>query len=192
KAVDALDEIDNTIAQSLATANGTIYIVTGTIISPTSLLAIQQFKAKYPNTKHIQYDPISYSGILLANEATFGQKALPSYHFGKADTVFSLAADFLGTWINPNEYANAFLKNRKITANNTVMNKQYQVEGMMSKTDTNADERATCKPYEYGKVATALYNAITSGTAPTLASENLNKLITKAANDLKKGNGLVI
>ncbi len=191
-AVDTFDEIDTAIAQALANANGTIYLVTGTIISPTSKIVIEQFKSKYPNVKHIQYDPISYSGILLANQATFGQKALPSYNFGNADTVFSLAADFLGTWINPNEFGNGFMKNRKITAKNPVMNKHYQVEGMMSMTGTNADERATCKPSEYGKVATALYNAIVSGTAPNLPSENLNKLLTKAAKDLKKGNGLVV
>jgi molybdopterin-containing oxidoreductase family iron-sulfur binding subunit len=52
--------------------------------------------------------------------------------------------------------------------------------------------RATCKPSEMGAVAVALYNAVTSGAAPSLPSKRLNDLVTKAAADLKKGNGLVV
>src|SRR5690625_5665354 len=63
---------------------------------------------------------------------------------------------------------------------------------MLSMTGANADDRATCRPSEYGKVAAALYDAITSGTNPSFASENLNILIKNAAADLKSGNGLVV
>lgn len=191
EAVDTFDAIDTPIKAALQANKGDMYLVTGSIISPTTQLIINEFVSKYPNAKHLQYDPISYSGMILANENSFGKKAIPSYHFDNAKTVFSLGADFLGTWLSPSEFNAGFMKTRKVSAKNLGMSKHYQVEGMMSMTGSNADERATCKPSEYGKVATALYNAITTGAKPSLGTDALNILVTKAANDLKNG-GLVV
>ncbi|MFT4062126.1 MAG: TAT-variant-translocated molybdopterin oxidoreductase [Edaphocola sp.] len=194
KPVDKFEAVDAPIAQALAGA-GAVYLVTGTILSPTSKEVINRFLAKYPGSKHIQYDPVSYSGLLLANEASYGKRAIPDYRFGDAQTVFSLGADFLGTWISPVEYSGGFLKNRKIKSKdgkNVTMNKLYQVEGIMSLTGANADERATCKPSEYGKVAAALYAAVSTGTKADVGSKKLNALIDAAAADLKKGKGLVV
>ncbi len=195
KSVDTFEKIDTPITQALAAANGEIYLVTGTIISPTTKEVINRFLSRYPNARHIQYDPVSYSGMLLANEASYGKKAMPSYHFDEAETIFSLGADFLGTWLSPVEFSSGYIKNRKINARDgksVRMNKHYQVEAVMSMTGANADERATCKPSEFGNVAAALYAAVTSGTAPAFKSKKLNDLVTSAARDLKKGKGLVV
>lgn len=194
KPVDTWDKIDTPVAQALAAANGSVYLLTGTIVSPTTKEVINRFLAKYPNGKHIQYDPVSYSGMLLANEMSYGKRAIPSYHFDKVQTVFSIGADFLGTWLDAVSYSAAFAKTRQINgkdAKTATMSKHYQVEGMMSLSGANADDRATCKPSEYGKVAAALYGALT-GAAANTGSKNLDKLIAAAAADLKKGNGLVV
>jgi len=192
KSVDSFKKVDDPITQALAAGGGTVYIVTGSVLSPTTKDTISRFIAKYPNAKHIQYDPVSYSGMILANEASFGKKALPSYHFDKARTIFSIGADFLGTWLSPAEFTMGYTANRKVSAQNPTMSKHYQVESMMTITGATADERATCKPSEYGKIAAALYNAITTGAAPSFPSKKLNTMITKAAADLKSGNGLVV
>lgn len=196
KPVDTFAKVDEPIKQALAAVgSGIIYLVTGTVISPTLNQVINNFLAKYPTAKHIQYDPVSYSGMILANEASYGKRSIPSYHFDKAQTVFSLGADFLGTWLSPVEFTVGYMKNRRVKgseAKNATMSKHYQVEVMTTPTGISADERATCKPSEYGAVAAALYNAITTGAAPSFASAKLNKVIVSAAADLKKGNGLVI
>ncbi|MBX9449598.1 MAG: hypothetical protein KL787_07760 [Taibaiella sp.] len=72
------------------------------------------------------------------------------------------------------------------------MSKHYQVEAMMTTSGASADERATCKPSQYGAVAKALLDAVTSGTKPGFPSEKLNTLIVNAAKDLKAGSGLVV
>ncbi|KAA5533352.1 4Fe-4S dicluster domain-containing protein [Taibaiella lutea] len=192
--VSTWDKVDAPITQALANAGGAVYLVTGTINSPTTKEIINRFLAKYPGSKHIQYDAVSYSGMLLANEMSYGKRALPTYHFDKVQTVFSIGADFLCTWLAPVEFSAGFSKTRKILgkdAKNATMSKHYQVEGMMTLSGANADERATCKPSEYGKVASALYAAITGGSVNT-GSKNVDKLIVAAAADLKKGNGLVV
>ena len=58
---------------------------------------------KIPGLKHVQYDADSFSGMLMANETTFGKKAIPSSNFANAKVIVSLGADFLGTWLNPVE-----------------------------------------------------------------------------------------
>ncbi len=184
--------IDRRILDGLKAATGQAYLLTGTIISPTTREVINQFIARYPNVKHVMYDPISYSGMLLANEASYGKRALPAYHFDRAQTVFSLGADFLGTWLSPIEYAKQYSTRRRVSARNLSMSRHYQVESIHTITGAKADERAVCKPSEMGAVAVALYNAIVSGTQPSFQSRKLNNTIMKAADDLKRGNGLVV
>ena len=184
------DAIDRMVKEGIGGKPG--YLVTASILSPTTKEIITQFLAKFPNIKHIVYDAYSYSGMLLANEVCYGKRTLPSYHFDKANTIVSIGADFLGTWIAPIEYAKAYSKGRKISARNIKLSKHYQVEALQTITGGAADERATCKPSEMGAVAVALYNAIANGAQPSLSSPKLNSLVTKAAADLKKGNGLVV
>lgn len=184
------DAVDRAIKEGLAGKQG--YLVTSTIISPTTKEVIAQFLVKYPGIKHITYDAISYSGMLQANEACYGKRTLPTYHFDKAETVVSLGADFLGTWLSPVEFSKGYAQKRKISAKNTSISKHYHVESIHTITGGAADERATCKPSEMGKVVVALYNAVVNGTAPSLPGTKLNALVTAAAADLKKGNGMVV
>ena len=184
------DAIDKMVKEGLGGKPG--YLVTASLLSPTTKEVIAQFLAKFPNVKHIVYDAYSYSGMLLANEASYGKRTLPSYHFDKANTIVSIGADFLGTWIAPIEYAKAYAQGRKISAKNMKISKHYHVEAMHTITGASADHRATCKPSEMGGVAVALYNAVANGTAPSLGSAKLNELVKNAAADLKKGNGLVV
>ncbi|MBS1584865.1 MAG: TAT-variant-translocated molybdopterin oxidoreductase [Bacteroidetes bacterium] len=185
------DAIDRQVKEALAANAGKpAYLLTGSILSPTTKDIISQFTAKYPNVKHVVYDPISYSGMLLANEASYGKRTLPSYHFDKAQTIVSLGADFLGTWLSPAEFAKGYAAGRRVSAKNPKMSKHYQVESMHTISGASADHRVTCKPSEIGAVAVALYNAVTGGASSM--SGKLGEMITKAAADLKKGNGLVV
>jgi MoCo/4Fe-4S cofactor protein with predicted Tat translocation signal len=184
------DAIDRMVKEGIGNKAG--YLVTSSILSPTTNEIITQFLAKYPNVKHIVYDPISYSGMLQANEACYGKRTLPTYHFDKAKTIVSIGADFLGTWLSPIEFSKGYSKGRKVSAKNLSLSKHYQVEATQTITGAAADHRVTCKPSEKAHVAVALYNAIVSGAEPSLSSRNLNKWVMSAAADLKKGSGLVV
>ena len=187
------DAIDHTLAEALEANKGKAFVIlTSSILSPTTKDIIAQFIAKYPNTKHVVSDPVSYSGMLLANEACYGKKTLPTYHFDKANTIVSLGADFLGTWISPVEFAKHYGMGRKISAAKPQMSRHYHVEGHHSITGANADHRAVCKPSEMGSVAVALYNAVVNGTEASFKNKALNELVKNAAKDLKAGNGMVV
>ncbi len=186
------EAVDKMVKDALsANAGKQGYLVTSSIISPTTKEVINQFVAKYPNFKHISYDAVSYSGMLLANEACYGKRALPSYHFDKAKTIVGIGADFLGTWLAPVEFAKQYGDARKISAKSPEMAKHYHIEANHTISGAAADERAVCKPSEYGAVALALYHAV-NGTAPSFANKKLNETLSRAAADLKKGNGIVV
>lgn len=189
--VSSLDAFDKMLGEALTGA--AVALVTPTITSPTTKQIITEFLAKYPGSRHVQYDGISYSGILSANEASYGKRAVPSYDFGKAKVVVSLAADFLGTWLNHVEYQKGYAKLRKVGEKNPEMSKHYHFESMMSMTGSNADERYTHKPSEAGVVAAALLSAV-SGQAISGVSDSVKKGVEKAAKDLlaNKGAGLVV
>jgi MoCo/4Fe-4S cofactor protein with predicted Tat translocation signal len=186
------EAIDQKVNEAMTAAAGSpVYLITSTINSPTVLNAINAFTTKFSNVKHVMYDAMSYSGLLDAAALTTGKRAIPHFHFDKAQTIVSIGADFLGTWLHPAAFAKAYSKGRKINKETKTMSKHYQIEGAMTITGGSADERATCRPSEFGKAAVALLGAI-NGTTANTGSKNLDKLITAAAADLKKGNGLVV
>jgi molybdopterin-containing oxidoreductase family iron-sulfur binding subunit len=88
-----------------ALSKGTVRILTSSIISPSTKAVIAEFKAKYPNTKHITYDAISYNALTIANKNVFGKSVVPSYDFSKAKIVVGIACDFLGNWLSGEEFS---------------------------------------------------------------------------------------
>lgn len=187
------EQLDKTVIEALA-SSGPVVLLTGTVASPTTKQVINEFIAKYPGTRHVQYDAISYSGMLLANEAAFGTRSLPVYRFENAKVVVSLGADFLGTWLDPVAFQRGYTANRKVRQGNPEMSKHYQFESMLSMTGANADERFTHKPSEDGQVALALLNAVNAAGVSGISNAKLKAGIEKAAADLRAagGNALVV
>ena len=67
----------------IAQKNGKIVILAGSVISPTTLKLFEDFKAEYPTTEVVYYDPVSYAAVKIANYKTFGRPVIPSYRFDK-------------------------------------------------------------------------------------------------------------
>src|ERR1700761_1246947 len=146
------DQIDAFVKSELAAikAGGKkIRIVSSTINSPSTLAVIADFIAQFPNTKHINYDAVSYTGIIQANQNSFGKAVLPHYRFDKADVIVSFGADFLGSWISQAEFMNQYVTNRNSKSlAEKKMSRHIQFETGMSVTGTNADVRIPVKPSE--------------------------------------------
>lgn len=175
-----------------------IRIVSSSVNSPSTLAVIADFINTYPNTAHIQYDPVSYTGIIKANENSFGKAVLPKYNFDKADLIVSFGADFLGTWISGEEFTSQYVSNRNNTSlSKGKMSRHIQFEAGMSLTGTNADTRLPIKLSEEGPALITLYNAITGnnlagGVLPNnTAAEKAIKLAGKELAQMK-GRGLVV
>ncbi|MCC7401464.1 MAG: TAT-variant-translocated molybdopterin oxidoreductase [Chitinophagaceae bacterium] len=188
--IPTFEQLDKMIGDALAgLGTAPVALLTSTLVSPSSQEIIDAFLKKF-NGIHVQYDGVSYSGMLEANQATFGKKEIPQYNFDKANLIVSLGADFLATWLSPVEFAHQYAKGRRIDEKNPVMSKHYQFESYLSTTGSSADERFTHRPSETGAVALALYAALGgNASAPALADEKLKNGIAKVANDLKAASG---
>ena len=192
--VPTFEQFDKLVTNAITGLGGApVVLLTETLVSPSTKQIISEFLAKFPGGKHIQTDAVSYSGMLLANEASGNGRKLPTYRFDKAKIIVSLGADFLGTWLSPVEFNRGYAKGRKIDEKNPQMSKHYQFESFLSMTGANADERFTHRPSETGQVALALLSALNgSVTAPAITDNNLKAAISKVAAELNANRGAAL
>jgi len=191
--------LDTEIAGKLkGLGSAKIALITSTIHGPSSLKAIEAFKTSYPSVDHVTYDAVSYSGILDANEADFGKRALPTYKFDTAKVIVSFGADFLGTWISPVEFSKGYTKHRQPSVEGG-MSKHIQFESAMSMTGTNADFRFPMRASQEALYVATLYNYIAIATGAKQIpvpqqGELAGNSIKKTADALvkAKGSSLVI
>jgi molybdopterin-containing oxidoreductase family iron-sulfur binding subunit len=175
-----------------------IRIVSSTVNSPSTKAVIADFSSQYPNTKHVQVDAVSYTGIIKANENSFGKAVLPRYRFDKANLIVSFGADFLGTWISPLEFSRQYVSKRNnASLEGKKMSRHIQFETGLSLTGSNADARLPLKPSEEGIALLNLYAALggsVSGSKPLANNPNAEKAIALAAKELSaaKGSSLVL
>ncbi|HEY4789313.1 MAG TPA: TAT-variant-translocated molybdopterin oxidoreductase, partial [Bacteroidales bacterium] len=139
-----------------------IVLLTSTIFSPSTLKAIEEFKSVYPNAKIVNYDVVSYSGIVDAYKETTEKNGIPYPLFDKADVIVSFGADFLGTWFFPTEFTLAYVSKRKVAKGYYKMSRHIQYESSLSLTGSNADERIQIRPSEESVILANLYNLIAS------------------------------
>ena len=167
---------------AIQNAGGAIRIVSSSIYSPSTNAVIADFKSKYSNTEHVQYDANSVSGLLKANQISFGKYSLPSYDFSKAEVIVSFGADFLGTWVSPIEFSKQYAKGKKLGKSKKTMVRHYQIETNLSLTGSNADTRLPIRPSQEGLYVAELYNSLTSAKINTASVKNAT--ISKIASDL--------
>ncbi len=194
-----VDEAITTELAAIAASGGQIRILSSTILSPSTKQIINDFIAKYPTAKHVTYDAVSCTGVLKANESSFGKKVVPNYRFDKADLIVSVGADFLGTWISPVEFATQYASRRKVYKENRKMNRHVQVESYLSLTGSNADTRIPVKPTQENSALLHLYNVVASRSgAQNISLPELDAVVksslAKVGDELvaAKGKSLVV
>lgn len=187
------DKVDAEIGDKLkaAAAAGKVVLFSSTVYSPSTLAVINAFGKSLGEGKfeHLQYDGISYSGILDANEKSFGSRSIPSYNFSKAKVIVGVGCDFLGTWISPTEFSADYIVNRKVSSKKKDMSRHIQIESVPTITGYKADTRIPVKPSDELSSLVDLYNVIVAGGAAK------NAKVGKAAEELKAagaGNALVV
>jgi MoCo/4Fe-4S cofactor protein with predicted Tat translocation signal len=193
------DDADAGVVRALdaaVMAGKKVRVLTGTVNSPSTQAAIKKFGEKAgENFGHVSYDAISYSGMLEANEASFGEAFLPDYDFSKAKTIVSVAADFLSEWLFSNDYVGQYIQNR--VPENGWMSNHFQFESIMSVTGSNADARKPIKPSQEGLVVASIYNQIArkAGAATiSVSTSEVDELCALAADKLwaDKGSSLMV
>lgn len=191
--IDGKEVTFEAIDKALAGAvGGNVVILTSTITSPSTKAIIAEFLAKNPGSRHVTYDAVSYSAMLQANEATYGVRGIPSYHFENAKAIVSLGADFLGTWLSPVEFSKQYAAGKKIDEKNPSMSKHIHFESVASLTGSNADEKYLHRPSETGAIAAALLSAVNGQGVSGISDAKLKAGIEKAAKALNENKGAAL
>ena len=187
------DNADKQITEFLTklyTENKEVVLLTPTVISPSTLAVIRQFTSKYRNVTHIQYDSSPASGMLSANNESFGNECIPSYHFDKAELIVSFGADFLGTWLCPVEYTKQYAVTRNLTNGEKKISKHIQLEANLSLTGSNADKRIPIKPSHEKIILANLYNELVETYGKKkIPSPSSPVDVSSLAKDIKKNHG---
>lgn len=155
-----------------------IVILSNSLFSPSTKKIISDFQDKYPTTKHIIYDAISYSNALSASEKVFGKRALPMYDLSKAKVIVGFKADFLNDW-NGGHMQNAYIKAKK-PGNQMV--KHIQIESNLSLTGANADIRIPLKPSKISQLLLNVYEALMKGFSKDKKANEIANLLQSVGN----------
>jgi len=189
-------DVDKVVASNLrkvASEGGKIRLMTSTLASPSTELAISEFiKNIGGDFEWVKYDAISYSAIREANKMNFGEAIIPDYYFEKADTIVSIAADFMSNWLMPTKFRTGYGLKRK--PENGQISRFFQFESIMSLSGANADYRTMVKPSENGAVAAAILKHVGGEDLGITVSEKIDAAAKKAAESLlnSKGKSIVI
>lgn len=184
--------IDERIKAELAANAGKISIISYSNCSPSTKRAVQSLADKYGEVSHVQYDALSFSGLLDAYAEASGSRMMPLHDFSKAATIVSVGADFLGSWPNKALHSKQFAATRKLGHDKKEMSRMYSFESNLSLTGSNADYRQPIKPSQEGLYVANLYNLIAQKAgAATVGVAKLDDTVVlqKAANDLWKARG---
>ncbi|KAA1245115.1 TAT-variant-translocated molybdopterin oxidoreductase [Aquimarina sp. RZ0] len=178
------DALDKEVGAKLKSLEGKqIVLLTQTFASPSTSKLISEFKSKYANVSHVVYDAISYSEALDAYQMMYGERALADYDFSKADTIVSIAADFLGDW-QGGGYDGGYAKGR--VPKHGKMSKHIQFEANMSLSGANADKRVQVTPSQQKQVLASLYKYVTGNGAKGTLDGALDAEVVKAAKQIQK------
>jgi Fe-S-cluster-containing dehydrogenase component/anaerobic selenocysteine-containing dehydrogenase len=169
------------------------YLVTPTILSPSTRELTGALKSKYPALEIVTWDAVSYEAIRKAHLKSFGSEIIPDYHFDKAELIVSFSADFLGSWLAPVTFANRYAQTRRLSDEKKSMSRHIQFEAGMSVTGSNADERIPVKPSDELDIIMELYNEMASLTGNPVFSSPSTQYDSKAlAQEILKHRGKAI
>ena len=153
-------DVDYPIIDALNNSgNKQIAIIANTIISPTSKKVLDDFSAKYPNTKIYSYELFNEQTRNSAWKKCYGSEAFPLIKWNEAKIIVGLETDFLGIEGNKVETARLFSEGRDFNKTDK-FNRLYIFEGNMSVTGMNADYRFRLRPDAQYQLVLSLLNEL--------------------------------
>jgi len=131
-----------------------VLLISGAVVSPSRKALLADLKAALPTLEHLAYEPAAGDAAEVAALASFGQPVDLQPRLDKAKVILSLGADFLNG--EDPEALGAWGAKRRLKNANESINRLWVLEGPLTLTGTNADQRVPVAPSRLGAVAFAL------------------------------------
>jgi Fe-S-cluster-containing dehydrogenase component len=133
-----------------------VLLLTGALISPTQKSLLYDLKLALPALHHASWEPSSALPEIEASTALYGTAILPRLQLDRADVVLSLQSDFLGADPDAPVFTQEFAGRRMVSGPKASMNRLWVLEGGMTLTGANADQRVQVRPSRIAGIAFAI------------------------------------
>ncbi|MDW8261539.1 MAG: TAT-variant-translocated molybdopterin oxidoreductase [Phycisphaerales bacterium] len=163
--------------------------------SPSVLDMKNRLLAAMPQTRWVEYEPLSNDNELLGVKQATGKAGRAVLKLDQADVVVSFEGDFLGIHPAQVQYANEFSRARRAADTQGRMNRLFVIESTFSLTGSNADERLPVRPSRVELLAAALASELgIPGVSGSGLEPSEKEFIAAAAHDLRAAGsrGLVV
>ncbi len=132
--------------------------------SPSLASLIERVEKALPSVKFVTVSALRQDTVARGNKAVVGMDTVFVADYSKADVIFSLDSDFLGTDVNVTMNIRNFTSKRKPSKQSPVMNKLIVAEAAMSLTGMQADERIKLTPDELEQFMIAVFKEVAGKT----------------------------
>jgi molybdopterin-containing oxidoreductase family iron-sulfur binding subunit len=141
-------------------AGAGLRFLTEAVSSPSLAAQMKALLAEFPAAKWYQYEPAGANNVALGANLAFGQPVNTLYRFDRAARIFAIDSDFLNCGPGNLRYARDFATKRRVTKDQTEMNRLYAVECTPTNTGAKADHRLAIRPSEVEAFTRAVANAV--------------------------------
>jgi molybdopterin-containing oxidoreductase family iron-sulfur binding subunit len=167
-----------------------IRVLSETVASPTLGAQIDEFLARFPRAKWVQWEPFGRHNERAGSRLAFGEYVDAKYSFENADVILSLDADFLCTGNGRLTHSRAYASRRQIEGDRSQRNRLYSVESSPSNTGTKADHRLLLRASDLAAFARAVAAQIgVAGAAGAAVPESAQAWMGPLVKDLQNARG---
>jgi len=185
-------EVENQLHGSLKAAKAAgkpVLLISGAVVSPSRKALLADLKAALPTLEHLAYEPAAGDAAEEAAQASFGQSVDLQPRLAKAKVILSLGADFLNGE-DPEAQA-AWGAQRRLKSAHDPINRLWVLEGPLTLTGTNADQRVPVAPSRLGAVAFALAKELAAKGVSLPAGADLSAISAQSEIPAKVWSNLV-
>ncbi|MFZ1376125.1 MAG: TAT-variant-translocated molybdopterin oxidoreductase [Geothrix sp.] len=151
-----------------------VLLVSPAVVSPSRKALLAELKAALPTLEHLSYEPAAGDAAEEAAKASFGQAVDLQPRLAKAKAILSLGADFLNG--EDPESLSAWGAQRRLKSAKDSINRLWVLEGPLTLTGTNADQRVPISPSRLGAVAFALAKELAAKGVALPAGTDLSSI----------------
>lgn len=150
---DAVKALSKALADARLMEKPVLFL-TNSLLSPTQRALLYDLKLALPGLRHAAWEPALPQPELAASASLYGKSFVHRSQLDRADVILSLQSDFLGVDGNASAFIRGFASRR--ATSQTAMNRLWALEGSMTLTGANADQRLMVMPSKLAGIGFAI------------------------------------
>jgi MoCo/4Fe-4S cofactor protein with predicted Tat translocation signal len=179
-----------------ALAGAGLRLLTGPTTSPTEAAQIDKLLGDLPQARWHRWDATRSDEAHRGAQRAFGRAVGCHFDVSNADVLLAFDSDFLVSGPGAVRYARDFAARRKVSSDETGMNRLYVAEATPTPTGTMADHRLSVRPSGLARLVLALAAelGVPGAAAPGGLEDAERRWVAAAARDLAahRGRSLVV